>query len=163
MASFLEKSSGLSQLDPIDLGILRLLQQDSKSTIKEMAAELGLTVTPVYERIRRLERDGYIEGYVALLSREKIDLSLIAYCNVSIKEHATHYIKLFEREVLSLSEVMECYHVGGGFDYLLKIVVRDMDAYQHFISDKLAALENIGRVQSSFVMKEIKHSTAYPL
>lgn len=147
-------------LDQVDLGILRLLQKNSKLAIKEVAAELGLTITPVYERIRRLEREGFIKQYSAILSKEKLGLNLIAFCNVSIKEHATPFIKLFEREVLSLEEVLECYHIAGGFDYLLKIIVKDMDEYHRFVVEKLATLENIGHVQSSFVMKEIKHSTA---
>ncbi len=153
----------LHSLDATDLRILRLLQRQAKVTNKEIAAELGLTPSPVFERVRRLERNGYIQRYVALVDRQKMGLSLLAFCNVSIKEHARPYILQFEREILTLPEVVECFHTAGGFDYLMKIIVPDMKAYQRFIVQKLAALENIGRVQSSFVMEEIKHNTELPL
>lgn len=147
------------QLDDTDKAIIRLLQQDAKYTNKEIAARLQLTTTPVFERIKRLEREGVIRKYVALADRKKIGLGLISYCNVSLKEHATEYLTRFEKDVQSLREVVECYHIAGMFDYLLKVVVSDMDTYQQFVSKKLAAIENIGRVQSSFVMTEVKNST----
>lgn len=153
----------LHNLDATDLRILRLLQHQAKVTNKEIAAELGLTASPVYERIRRLERTGVIRRYVALIDREQLGLRLLVFCNVSIKEHARPYILQFEREIQTLPEVLECFHTAGGFDYLLKIVVPDMNAYQQFLVQKLAALENIGRVQSSFVMDEIKHNTQIPI
>ena len=149
--------------DAIDLRILALLQEDGKMTNKEVAGRLGLTVTPVYERIRRLEREGFIRQYAALLSKEKLGLEVLAFCNVSLREHSRPLIKQFEQEVLLLKEVLACWHIGGGFDYLLKVVVEDMESYQTFIVDKLAALDNIGQVQSSFVLTEVKNSTAYPL
>jgi DNA-binding Lrp family transcriptional regulator len=153
----------LHSLDATDLRILRLLQNQAKVTNKEIAAELGLTPSPVYERIRRLERTGVIRRYVALVDREQLGLRLLVFCNVSIKEHARPYILTFEREIRTLPEVLECFHTAGGFDYLLKIAVPDMNAYQRFLVQKLAALENIGRVQSSFVMDEIKHDTQLPI
>lgn len=153
----------LHNLDATDLRILRLLQHQAKVTNKEVAAELGLTASPVYERIRKLERTGVIRRYVALIDREQLGLRLLVFCNVSIKEHTRPYILQFEREIQTLPEVLECFHTAGGFDYLLKIVVPDMNAYQQFLVQKLAALENIGRVQSSFVMDEIKHDTQIPI
>ncbi len=150
------------KLDKFDIGILRLLQQDAKLTTKEIAAQLGLTNTPVYERIKRLERKGYIKKYVALLDKHKIDRSLTAFCNVSLKVHSKIFLDRFEKEILELEEVMECYHIAGLYDYLLKVVVKDMEQYRNFITQKLAVFENIGNVQSSFVMTTIKHSTAYP-
>ncbi len=147
------------QLDDTDKAILRLLQKDGKYTNKEIAARLQLTTTPVFERIKRLEREGIIRKYVALADRKKIGLGLVSYCNVSLKEHATEYLARFEKDVQSLREVVECYHIAGMFDYLLKVVVKDMDTYQQFVSKKLAAIENIGRVQSSFVMTEVRNST----
>lgn len=146
-------------IDPTDMRILNLLQENAQLTNKEIAAQLGLSTTPVFERIKRLEEDGIISQYVALVNRQKLDYALLAFCNVSLKEHARDYLKQFENEVRSLREVIECYHVAGMFDYLLKVVIKDMNAYQDFIVNKLAALDNIGNVQSSFVMTEIKYST----
>jgi Lrp/AsnC family leucine-responsive transcriptional regulator len=151
------------ETDPTDLRILRMLQQDAKLTNKEIAARLGLSTTPVFERIRKLERSGVIRSYTALLNRELLGLHLLAFCNVSIKEHSRPYIRQFEREVLTLPEVVECFHTTGSFDYLLKVMVPDMSAYQRFLVEKLAALENIGRVESFFVMDEIRHDTALPV
>lgn len=147
-------------LDIVDRRIIALLQQDAKLTNKEIAAELGLTTTPVYERIKRLEEDGYIRRYVALIDREKLGYSLVAFCNVQLKEHAQRYLRQFEAEIGQLREVVECYHIAGQFDYLLKVIIQDIHAYHDFIVNKLATLENIGNVQSSFVMQEIKWGTA---
>lgn len=146
-------------LDSTDRSILKLLQQDAKLTNKEIAAKLNLTTTPVFERIKKLEREGYIDKYVALVDRKKVDLSMMVFCNVSLKEHATEFLNRFENDVQSLAEVVECYHIAGMFDYLLKVVVKDMDTYQDFVANKLAGLNNIRKVQSAFVMSEIKHST----
>jgi Lrp/AsnC family transcriptional regulator, leucine-responsive regulatory protein len=153
-------SLAMKQLDRIDHRILEILQQDAKSTIKEIAGQLGMTTTPVYERIKRMEEDGYIQHYVALLDRKLLGYDTVAFCTLSLKEHAQPYLKKFEEDVKTLDEVVECYHIAGMYDYLLKVIVKDMEDYQRFIIDKLAALENIGNVQSSFIMQEIKHSTA---
>lgn len=149
----------MKSLDPIDLRILDLLQSDAKLTNKEVAAQLSMSTTPVYERIKKLEEKGYISRYVALVDRKKLGFPLVAFCNVSLKEHSNKYLQIFEREVLSLDEVIECYHIAGAFDYLLKVLAQDMGTYQDFIVNKLAKLENIGNVQSSFVMTEVKYST----
>jgi len=159
----MEKFSVPPGIDGQDLQILRLLQTDATLTHKEIAGQLGLTITPVYERVRRLERDGFIRKYVALVSPAKVGLGLTAFCNVSLVQHSTPLLKLFEQKVLSLHEVITCYHIAGQFDYLLQIIVPDMEAYQRFIVDKLAALDNIRQVQSSFVMTEVKYSTELPL
>jgi Lrp/AsnC family leucine-responsive transcriptional regulator len=109
--------------------------------------------------VKRLEKEGYIDRYVAVLNRKKVGLGLLVMCDVSLKEHNRDYIQQFESAVRQLKEVMECYHIAGAFDYLLKVVVTDMDAYQQFVKEKLATLDNIGRVQSYFVMTEVKSST----
>ncbi|MCB0705469.1 MAG: Lrp/AsnC family transcriptional regulator [Saprospiraceae bacterium] len=149
--------------DKIDRQILSLLQEDAKQTIKEIAAKLGLTTTPVHERIKRLEREGVIKGYRAMLDRRKIGLPLMAFCNVTLENHKAEYIEKFQEDVWHLEEVVECYHIAGLFDYLLKIVVADMDTYQFFVAKKLAAIENIGRVQSFFVMTDIKEARILPI
>lgn len=151
------------QLDATDFSILRLLQQDAFLTHKEIAASLQLTTTPVYERIRRLERSGVIKGYVALLDRAGVGKPLVVMCAVSLKEHALPLLQRFQEAVCALPEVTEVLHIAGGFDYLLKVVVADMASYQHFVVSKLASLENIGHAQSSFVLTELKYSTAVPI
>ncbi|MBK9339009.1 MAG: Lrp/AsnC family transcriptional regulator [Lewinellaceae bacterium] len=140
-----------------------MLQEDAFLTTKEMAARLDLTSTPVYERVKRLEREGCIGRYTALLNRRKIGLSLLVFCDVALKEHNREFLLRFEEAVVRLPEVLECHHITGEYDYVLKVVAQDMDGYQLFIKEKLAALENIGRVQSHFVMTEVKNSTVLPL
>jgi|TARA_B110000967_G_C18883479_1_gene562482 Lrp/AsnC family leucine-responsive transcriptional regulator len=150
-------------LDSTDKEILKLLQSNGKYTIKEIASKLNLTSTPIFERIKRLENDGYIESYKAILNRKKIGLSLLAFCNISLKSHEANYISKFEKDILQFSEVIECYHVGGMFDYLIKVMVKDMDAYQYFVAKKLASIENLGQVQSAFVMTEVISKTNIPV
>ncbi len=148
-------------LDDIDWKILSLLQHDAKLTNKEIADKVGMTSTPVYERIKRLEQQGYIKQYVALLDKRKINKSLTVFTSVQLKQHEHDVLLQFEREIVTLDEVMECYHMTGIDDYLLKVAVKDMDEYQNFIVNKLAKLPNIATVRSSFIMTEIKHETAF--
>jgi DNA-binding Lrp family transcriptional regulator len=145
------------EFDSVDLTIMQHLQNDAKITIKELAALLKMTSTPIFERIKRLERLGYIEGYHARLVKQKLGYELTAFCMVSLDVHHAEFIEQFQKDVQELDEVFECYHIAGNVDYLLKIVVEDMATYQKFLSEKLAKLKNIGRVQSSFVMKEVKN------
>ncbi|MBI5857745.1 MAG: Lrp/AsnC family transcriptional regulator [Sphingobacteriales bacterium] len=151
------------QLDHTDVRIMRLLQNDARLTNKEIADKIGKTVTPIYERIKWLEQEGYIQRYVAVLDKNKIDKNLVAFTNVQLKEHSHPMLKAFERDIVKFSEVMECNHMTGIYDYLLKVVVKDMNEYQSFIVNKLAKLPNIGTVQSGFVMTEVKQETAYTI
>ena len=114
-------------IDIIDKKILAELQLDSKQTIKELASKISLTPTPVYERIKKLEELGYIVGYKAQIDRFSIGLSLMVFCNVSLKEHQAKFLAKFEENVQSLDEVLACYHLGGMYDYLLKICVEDIN------------------------------------
>ncbi|MEQ8581377.1 MAG: Lrp/AsnC family transcriptional regulator [Marinoscillum sp.] len=150
-------------MDTTDFKILDLLQQDGRLTHKQIAAQLNLTITPIYERVKRLERDGYIRHYVAILDPDKLNKSLVAFTSISLKEHSKAYIKKFELEITKIAAVVECYHIAGQFDYLLKIVIEDMKAYQAVVIDQLASMENIANVNSSFVMTEVQKSTAIPL
>ncbi|MBK8611602.1 MAG: Lrp/AsnC family transcriptional regulator [Chitinophagaceae bacterium] len=151
----------MASLDLINKRILTLLQNDAKLTTKELADKTGKTITPIYERIKWLEQQGYIKKYVAILNGTKLEKNLVAFTNVQLKEHAHTMLKSFEKAVVKLDEVMECYHMSGAYDYLLKIVLTDMNGYQDFIMNKLAKLANIGTVQSSFMLTEVKHETAY--
>lgn len=150
-------------MDPIDRKILALLQTDGQLTHKQIAGELNLTITPVYERIKKLEREGFISKYVALLNPEKLGQSLVALTSISLKEHSREYIRKFESEIVKIPSVTECYHIAGQFDYLLKIMIKDMKAYQTVVIEQLASMENIANVNSSFVMTEVKRSTQIPL
>ena len=151
------------KIDAIDQRIIQVLQKDGKTKIKEIAHMLNMTNTPVFDRIKRLEREGFIKGYTAIVDKEKMGFNLVAFCSVILEKHNKEYLSQFVEDVKKLSEVIECYHIAGMFDYLLKIYVRDMTDYQNFITKKLASLSNIGRVQSSFVMTEIKRGYVLPL
>ena len=151
------------QLDAIDKTIIRLLQRDGKTKIKEIAHALKMTNTPVFDRIKRLEKTGFILGYSTVVNKEKLGFNLVAFCSVTLESHHKAYLNQFVKDVKELPEVIACYHIAGMFDYLLKVYVRDMVDYQNFISQKLASLANIGRVQSSFVMTEVKNETVLPI
>lgn len=153
----------LSGIDPVDLKILQLLQQDALMTTKEIAARLNLTTTPIHERIKRLRRDGIIERYTILLDKKKLNKNLIVFCNVTLKEHAHEFLSKFEKDVQSLPEVVECYCISGDSDFLLKVIVSDIDEYKVFILNKLAALGNIGNARSHFVVTEAKQATILPV
>ena len=151
------------KLDSTDKAILALLQQDAKRNIKEIASELGMTKTPIYERIKRLEKSGVISRYVALVDSRKIASSLLVYCAVTLDVQKADYIEAFAASVNEMPEVAECYLTGGVFDFLLKVYVEDLDAYHEFASHQLAALPNVRTIKSSFVLSEYKHSTVFPL
>jgi Lrp/AsnC family leucine-responsive transcriptional regulator len=151
------------ELDTKDRQLLAYLQKDCKKTTKELSHLLGLSVTAVYERIKRLERTGVVAGYVALLDKHRVNRAFAVYCHVKLSQHIKAYVLQFEREVLQLEEVQECYHISGDYDYILKIHVADMAAYRDFMVTKLTALEHIGSTQSSFVISEVKYTTVMPL
>lgn len=151
------------KLDTIDTHLLSLIQADCKKTTKAYAQELGLSSTAVYERIKRLEREGVIHKYVALVDKNKIGRAFTVLCHVKLIQHVKENVQQFEKEVLKLEEVSECFHVSGDYDYILKIHVQDMRAYREFMVAKLTAIQNIGSTQSSFVISEVKHTTAISL
>jgi Lrp/AsnC family leucine-responsive transcriptional regulator len=153
----------MHSLDATDIRILQLLQHDAKINNKEMADKLGKSVTPVYERIRKLEEAGYIRGYVALLDKDKIGKYLTAFTTVQLKEHSAAALRGFEKEVIKFPEVMECYHLTGRFDFLIKIAIKDMNEYNDFLMHKLATLANVGSLETFFVLSEGKVETAYAL
>ncbi len=154
----LEKYSPCS-LDNTDKKLLSLLQKNAKMTTKQLAHHLNLSTTPVFERIKRLERTGVIERYVAIVNKDKVGKELIVFCNVSLKQHSHDVIREFESEIKNLPEVIECHHIAGMYDYSLKIITQNMDTYHDFIYNKLASINNVGNVQSLFVMREIKSGT----
>ncbi len=150
-------------LDKTDHKLLELLQKDSKRTNKDIANRLNLSVTAVYERIRKLERGGVISKYVALVAPEKVARSFLAFCQIKLVQHTKTNVVDFESEVTKLSEVLECFHVSGEYDYILKVMVRDMQEYREFMLNKLTALKHIGSTQSTFVISPVKSTTALSL
>ena len=151
------------KLDEIDTTLLSLLQEDCKKTTKEYANRLNLSTTAVYERIKRLEKNNVITKYVALIDKEKVAKAFIVLCHVKLIQHAKEFVLQFEREVLKLEEVAECYHISGDYDYILKIYVGGMQEYRDFMVTKLTAIKHIGSTQSSFIINEVKYTTAIGL
>jgi len=152
----MEKNSEAIVLDDLDRKILEILSKDAKLANKEIAERIGLTVTPTFERIKRLERTGVIKRYIAELDQKALGKSLLVLCQVSLKAHSIDVINGFEDSITHLDEVSHCYHIAGDYDYLLSIRVKDMEAYQLFLKTKLATIANIVNVQSSFVMSTLK-------
>ena len=150
-------------IDKIDISLLNWVQNNAKLNTKELAQKVGLSVTPTYERIKRLEKQGYIKHYVAILDRKLIDKNLMVISFVSLILHSKDVQIEFEKSVIEYAEVIECFHVTGSYDYQLKVVVSDMEEYQSFIKNKLSSINNIANVQSSFVMSSLKDTTAIPI
>jgi len=148
------------KLDQTDTTLLSLLQADSKQTNKELSHKLNLSVTAVYERIKKLEKEGIIQKYVALVDKKAVSKNFVAHCHVRLTQHSKEFVMKFEREIIKLDEVLECYHVSGDYDYILKVLVEDMEAYRDFMVTKLTAIPNIGNTHSIFVIGEVKHTTA---
>lgn len=143
-------------LDEIDALLLELLVANAKWNTKELAEKVGLSNTPTYERVKRLERLGVIKGYRAVLDSKKIGFNLLVLINVQLKSHAFNYLEEFEIEVVKLKEVETCYHIAGHFDYLLQVEITDMEEYSEFVKEKLSKIPHIATVQSSFVMRRLK-------
>lgn len=146
--------------DTIDKKLIQLLQEDSKQTNKALSNKLNLSVTAVYERIKKLENQGVIYKYVALVNKEKVAKSFVAFCHVKLTQHSQNYVIEFEKEVADLQEVLECYHISGDYDYLLKVLVKDMEAFREFMVNRLTKINHIGSTHSMFMINEVKHTTA---
>ncbi|HEV7331241.1 MAG TPA: Lrp/AsnC family transcriptional regulator [Flavisolibacter sp.] len=155
MAKALSKEE-MPVLDSTDLAILKLLQQNARITIKEISEKVHLSTTPVHERIRRMEVSGVIQQYVTLLNASKIGKGLMVICYVSLRQHSKNAGEKFIRGILEMNEVLECLTISGEFDFMLKVVAANMDEYYHFHVNKLSSLENVGNVQSVFVMGVVK-------
>ena len=150
-------------LDATDKKLLMLLQEDSRRTSKELSLKLNLSVTAVYERVKKLEREGIVSKYVALLDRNKIKKGFVVFCHLKLIQHTKEYLTRFEKEVTLLDEVLECYHVSGDYDYILKIYVEDMEAYREFMVTKLTTLQHIGSTHSTFMIGEVKNTNVISL
>ncbi|RCR66196.1 Lrp/AsnC family transcriptional regulator [Larkinella punicea] len=144
--------------DQIDLQLLKLLGENSNVTIKELADQVNLSHTPVFERVKRLESNGYIKKYIAIIDAEKLHYGLIVFCNIKLKQHDRSIGHEFVSDILRLEEVVECYNISGDFDFLLKVYAKDMKHYQDFVFNKLGSVTSIGSTHSTFVMCENKNS-----
>lgn len=144
-------------LDAIDLMLLKILSENSNYTTKELAIQVNLSVTPVFERVKRLENNGFIKKYIAVLNTEKFNQGFIVFCNIKLKQHDRKIGHKFVEDILRIDEVAECYNVSGEYDFLLKVYAKDMKHYQDFVFNKLGSVESIGSTHSTFVMAEVKN------
>src|SRR5882757_1328808 len=151
-------------LDRIDRSLLAKLQHDGRTTVSQLAREVNLTITPTLERVRRLEASGHIEGYFARLNPGKLGLGLLAYVEVSLDRTTPDAFERFKQVMLAHDEVMECHMVAGGFDYLLKVRVIDMESYRRFLGDRIASVRGVQTTHTYFVMEEVKstHTIVVP-
>ncbi len=150
-------------LDATDINLLNLLQKDAKMTTKSLSEKLHLSTTAIYERIKKLEKSGIILNYVTLLNPKKINRNFVVLCQVKLIQHNHKLIEKFEKEVSKFDEVLECYNISGDYDYQLKVVVSDMQAYRSFLNLKLTTLDYIGSTYSTFIISEVKRSTVVKL
>jgi Lrp/AsnC family leucine-responsive transcriptional regulator len=147
----------MSTLDKIDLNILRTLQENARLTTKELAASVNLSSTPVFERLKRLEREGYIKKYIAVLDAEKLNQGFVVFCNVKLRRMNRDIANDFVQRIQQIPEVTECYNISGNFDYILKVHAPNMKYYQEFLINVLGTIESLGSIESTFVMNEEKH------
>ena len=150
-------------LDKIDILILRELQKDAKLTTKELAAQVNLSPSPVFERQKRLEREGYIKKYVAVVDPIKTGNGIMVLCNVRLKHHSKEFSQRFTAVISQIDEVVECFNTSGDYDYQLKIYARNMRDYQEFVLGTLGDLDCIGSLHSIFVIGEVKNTLSVPL
>ena len=153
-----EQTTTSTSVDEKDIAILRILQKNAKATVQEIASQIHLSTTPVHDRIKRMEQNGVIKQYVALVDKSKINKGLMVICYVSLKEHSKMAGGKFIKNIMDMPEVLECYSISGEFDFMLKVLTENMDTYYNFHVNKLSQAENLGHVQSVFVMGVVKET-----
>ena len=149
-------------LDKLDRKIINILIRNSKLSYRDIAQAVGVSSVTILNRVKKLEQEGIIEKYVALINAKKVGGTIIVFCSVSLDVQKLPEIETFKSAVKELPEVLECYLMGGSNDFLLKVMVEDLEAYHQFSSGKLAALENVNQIKSTFVLDEVKKSTVIP-
>jgi Lrp/AsnC family transcriptional regulator len=147
------------KIDDIDKKILLLLQHDSTLTYKEIAKKINLSLSPVHDRIKRLEQEGVVERYVGILNKKMLGVGITVFSQVTLIRQTREVSQIFDIAIKQLPEVVECNFVSGSFDYLLKIIVADMEAYHNFHQMKLSTIEGVSLINSFFVMSEVKSTT----
>lgn len=145
-------------LDNIDITILRALQKNSRLTTKELAAKIHLSTSPAFERQKRLEREGYIKGYMAVVDAEKVGNGILVLCNIRLKQHTEDLIQQFMDAVKNIDEITECFNTSGDYDFLIKVYAKDMKDYQQFMQHTLGRIECVGSLHSVFVIDETKNT-----
>jgi len=150
-------------LDETDKKILELLQEDAQLTLKDIANQINLSLTPVHDRVKQLEKEGFIEKYVALLNKKKVGNHLTVYCQVTLIKQTIDLSDAFNEAILQLPEVVECSFVSGTFDYLLKVVLPDMESYHDFHQKKLSIMPQVALINSFFMITEVKNTTILPI
>jgi len=148
----------LENIDDKDLQLLKLLQHNAKLTVKDLAQRVNLSLSPTYERIKRLEQEGYIKRYAAILDAEKLNRGFMVLCQIKLKIHDKSVGNDFVKEILEIDEVVECFNISGDYDFFLKVQVRDMKHYQDFVFNKLGSVDSIGSAHSTFVMADVKNT-----
>jgi Lrp/AsnC family transcriptional regulator, leucine-responsive regulatory protein len=151
------------QLDNIDKSILRILQKDALAKLKDISSAINLSVSPTHDRIKRMESEGVIQNYVALIDRKKMELGMVVFCHVTLDKQTKNNFAEFEQTILQFDEVVSCSLVSGSFDYYLKVITKDVETYNKFYQEKLAVLPMVAHINSLFVMDEIKTTTSLPL
>ena len=150
-------------LDTTDIRILQLLQENAQMTLKEISQKINLSMTPTHDRIKRLEQENVIDKYVTILNKKMVGNPMMVYCNITLDKQQKNHFEEFEQAIKQFPEVIECSVISGSFDYLLKVIVKDMNAYNEFYQKKLSDLQSVAHISSSFVMSEVKSTTVIPL
>lgn len=150
-------------LDSSDIKILNILQKDAKTTNKELSYQLHLSTTAIFERIKKLEKSGLIRNYAAILNRKLLGKELLVFCQVRLVRHSQQNIIDFEKQIIALDEVKECFHISGDYDYILKMAFKNMDDYHDFMVGKITAIPSIGNTHSLFIINEVKNEVGYKL
>jgi DNA-binding Lrp family transcriptional regulator len=149
--------------DATDIRILQLLQENAQLTLKDISKQINLSMTPTHDRIKRLENEGVIDKYVTILNKKMLGNPMTVYCNITLDKQQKNHFEEFEQAIKEFPEVIECSVISGSFDYLLKVIVKNMEAYNEFYQKKLSDLQSVAHISSSFVMSEVKSTTVLPL
>ncbi|MEQ8624702.1 MAG: Lrp/AsnC family transcriptional regulator [Vicingaceae bacterium] len=147
----------MKKIDQIDAQLLELLQKDGRITIKELAQQLGMSTTPIFERVKKLEKAGIIDHYAAVLNADKLGKKLYAFAHISLKDHSKELVRQFTEQITKIPQVLECHYVTGDSDFILKILLNDMEKYREFMMDQLFDMSNIAKVESFLSLSVLKH------
>ena len=153
----------MKKIDDIDAKLLSLLQQDGRQTIKELAAQLEMSTTPIFERIKKLEKAGIIDHYAAVLNPDKLGKKLYAFAHISLKDHSKKLVDEFTQQIIEVPQVMECHYVTGDSDFILKILLDDMEKYREFVMNSLFEMSNIAKVETFLSLSVSKQSNVIVL